>query len=278
VSEAAQTALAHLERLSARGRRIGAALRETDARDGLAAEMRVWQTDVAVAVNELSGGSKAHWLSKAFSAAYLIGGREPAGFQKAPVPLSVRELVVEAPARDIVDRLLAVLAQAHASLTQVAAGAVSIEPPAPRRFEFVHDAAVRPVLEQACADAERALEGGDAERAFMTFCSVLEAIITDALNHAGIRDSGFGIRRDSGRGIDDQSQNPNPESQRVPTFEERIAAAESAGLIHAGCARLPSTARRYRERRDSDAPASTRDANVVRQVLHVVIRDLDPGR
>ncbi len=136
---------------------------------------------------------------------------------------------------------------------------MSIEPSTPRRFEFVHDAAVRPVLEQACTDAERALEQGDAETAFMTFCSVLEAIITDALNHAGIRDSGFGIRR-------------------VPTFDERIAAAESAGLIHAGCARLPSTARRYRERRDSDAPASTRDANVVRQVLHVVMRDLDPGR
>ncbi len=245
MNESAQTALAHLERLTARGRRIGAALRADEARDGLAAEMRAWQTDVAVAVNELSGGSKAHWLAKAFSAAYLIATPQSGD----------RELVVEAPARDIVDRLLAVLAQAHTSLTQVAAGGVSIEPPAPRRFEFVRDAAVRPVLEQACTDAEHALEGGDAERAFMTFCSVLEAIITDALTHAS-----------HGRAIADLS------------FDERIAAAESAGLIHAGCARLPSIARRYRERSDSDAPASARDANVVRQVLHVVMRDLDPGR
>jgi hypothetical protein len=290
VNEAAQTALVHLERLAARGRRIGAALRENEARDGLAAEMRAWQTDVAVAVNELSGGSKAHWLSKAFSAAYLIatpqsGDRQLEPFSPLNQPKSVEPgakvrtaLVVEAPARDIVDRLLAVVAQAHTSLTQVAAGGVSIEPPAPRRFEFVHDAAVRPVLEQACTDAEHALEGGDAERAFMTFCSVLEAIITDALHHAGIGDLGFGVRGDSGEGIGDQSQIPNPESQRVPTFDERIAAAESAGLIHAGCARLPSTARRYRERHGSDAPASTRDARVVRQVLHVVMRDLDPGR
>ena len=245
MNEAAQTGLAHLERLAARGRRIGAALREDAARAGLAAEMRTWQTDVAVAVNELSGGSKAHWLSKAFSAAYLIATPQSGD----------RELVVEAPAREIVDRLLAVLAQAQASLTQVAAGAVSLEPSTPRRFEFVHDPAVRPVLEQACTDGERALEAGDAERAFMTFCSVLEAIITDALSQAP-----------HGRAVSELS------------FDERIGAAESGGLIRASCARLPPAARQYREHRVGDTAVSVRDANVVRQVLRVVMRDLDPGR
>ncbi len=240
-----ETALGFLDRLAERGRELRSSLAGDAASGATLESLRQWQTDVAVAVNELSGGSKAHWLSKAFSAAFLI----------ATPPPGDRELVVEAPARDIVDRLLAVVAQAQMSLTQVAAGTVSLEPSAPRRFEFVHDAAVRSVLEQACTDGERALEGGEGERAFMTFCSGLEAIIPDALSH-----------RLHGRAISELS------------FDERIAAAESAGLIHAGCARLPSTARRYRERRDADAPASTRDANVVRQVLHVVMRDLDPGR
>ncbi len=45
MSEAAQTALAHLERLAARGRRIGAALREDAAGASLAAEMRTWQAE-----------------------------------------------------------------------------------------------------------------------------------------------------------------------------------------------------------------------------------------
>jgi hypothetical protein len=62
------------------------------------------------------------------------------------------------------------------------------------------------------------------------------------------------------------------------TFESRIAAAEKLGLIRGGCARLPPVARAYREVAESDAAISERDAKVARQVLHVVMRDLDPGR
>lgn len=245
MTEAAQTALAHLERLTARGRRIGAALREDPTGAGLA-EMRAWQNDVAVAVNELSGGSKAHWLSKAFSGAFLIS--TPADGD--------RELVVEAPAGEIVDRLLAVIAQAHVSLMQVAAGTGSMEPNvAPRRFEFVHHSALRPVLEEAYAEAERALDTGEPDRAFVTFCGLLESIITDAL-----------AAQSDGRSISEMS------------FAERIAAAETSGLIHSSCARLPPSARQYRERAGDAPPASMRDANVARQVLRVVMRDLDPGR
>jgi hypothetical protein len=202
--------------------------------------VRRWQADVASTVNELSGGSKAHWLSKSFSAAFLIAS--PAGGDGA--------LVVEAPTSLIVERLLDVIAQARTSLTQVAAGIASVEPPPPRRFEFVHDDALRRVLEQAFVEGERALDAGDAETALKTFCSALEAIITDALR---VDVSGM-------------------------SFDQRIAAAETAGLIRGGCARLPPSARHYRDETHTGHAAGLREAQLVRQVLRVVMRDLDPGR
>jgi hypothetical protein len=246
----ALTAIAFLDRLADRGRRLQSSLDAGAAGGQTMDAMRRWQSDVASTVNELSGGSKAHWLSKAFSAAFLIA-----------TPASAdRELLVEAPPTEIVARLLDVIAQARMSLTQLAAGIAPAEPSPPRRFEFVHDGAIRSVLEHAYVDGVRALESGDPERAFMTFCSVLEAIITD-----GIRDSGFEIRGDTS------------DVSRL-SFDERIAAAEAAGLIRGGCARLPASARRYRDRSSDAAPLTIRDAEVVRQVLHVVMRDLDPGR
>jgi len=54
--------------------------------------------------------------------------------------------------------------------------------------------------------------------------------------------------------------------------------------IRNGCARLPSVARTYRENGEADddsgtkATVSERDARQAGQVLHVVMRDLDPGR
>src|ERR1051326_8652758 len=121
------TALAFLERLADRGRRLRSTL-DADPADASALEtMRAWQRDCAAPVNELSGGSKAHWLSRAFSAAFLI----------STPPHGDRVLVVEVPASEIVDRLLGVIDQAQMSLTQVAAGTAPGEPAAPRRFEFV---------------------------------------------------------------------------------------------------------------------------------------------
>jgi hypothetical protein len=53
-------------------------------------------------------------------------------------------------------------------------------------------------------------------------------------------------------------------------------------VIRGGCARLPEIARRYREITDSGGnlqlTVSEQDALRTRQVLHVVMRDLDPGR
>ena len=206
------TALAYLDRLTRRGREIAERLKTTQ---DSAVDIRVWQQDCAAAINELSGGSKAHWLSRAFSQAFLV--RPSAG-----------GVVVEASAAEIVDRLLAVLAQASASLASISAdgadsayGGAPAEP-APRRFDFVHDAELRPVLEQAYVESGRALEAGDVHRAFITACSILEAIITDAL----------------GRARHDVADWP---------FDQRIAAAEREGLIRGGCARLPPVARTYRD-------------------------------
>jgi hypothetical protein len=235
-----RAAMAFLDRLVGRGRELQASLSDDAPSAATLAAMRGWQADVASTVNQLSGGSKAHWLSKAFSAGYLIA--TPSGGD--------RELLVEARPTEIVARLLDVIAQARASLALVAGGAAPAEPSARARFDFVHDAAIRAVLEPAFIEGTRAADAGDAERAFMTFCSVLEAILTDAL------------------GADVSSM----------SFDDRIAAAESAGLIRNGCARLPASARRYRSRTPADPSPTMRDAEVVRQVLRVVMRDLDPGR
>src|SRR5262245_46893495 len=124
MDEIRRTALAYLDRLTARGRQIAERLKTTpDA----AVDIRSWQQDCATAINELSGGSKAHWLSRAFSQAFLV--RPPGNGGVA----------TEASAADIVDRLLAVLAQAAASLSSMdpidPAAAAAAPAPAPRRFD-----------------------------------------------------------------------------------------------------------------------------------------------
>ena len=106
--------------------------------------------------------------------------------------------------------------------------------------------------------------------ALLTSCGILEAIVTDALEHKGL--TRWPIPDMPAGKIGDWS------------FETRLAVAEKAGLIRGGCARLPEIARRYRERfpmaTESAArkPVSERDARTTGQVLHVVMRDLDPGR
>ena len=235
-------ALRQLDDLTRRGRELSAALAANPDDPPSLSAARFWQQSSAAAIHQLAGGSKAHWLSRAFSGALLIRSTEGGA-------------VVEAGVGEIVDRILDVLEQAGASLSGMddVAMASSTEAPARRRFEFVHNVQLRPVLEQAFVDGGRTLENGDARHAFLMSCGVLEAIITDALEHCGLRIADGG-------------------------FEERIAAAERAGLIRGGCARLPKLARTYRDVAESDGAVSERDATVVRQVLHIVMRDLDPGR
>jgi len=241
------TSLAQLEALIRRGHQI----RSAPAVDAA----RAWQEDCAAAINQLSGGSKAHWLARAYSGAFLVRAARDG-------------VVVEVDATEIADRILGVLAQGATSLSRMDDDAASSgAAPRPRKFEFVHNAELRPVLEQTFADSRDALERGEFGLALILSCGVIEAVLTDALEHV-------------------RQQAPDALEGRLAdwSFEQRIAAAESAGLIRGGCARLPPVARRYRDLTDADgelrvdAPVSEREARLAGQVLRVVMRDLDPGR
>ena len=227
---------------------------------------RAWQQDCAAAINQLSGLSKAHWLARAYSSAFLV--RSASG-----------GVVVEADATEIVDRILRVLEQGAASLSRMEdVVASSGAAPRPHQFDFVHNAELRPVLEQAFTDSREALERGEFGRSLILSCGVIEAVLTDALEHArpqAHNPSGLPAvaSAEAGAGVGGGG-----------SFETRIAAAERAGLIRGGCARLPPVARTYRNLTDADgelradAPVSEREARLAGQVLHVIMRDLDPGR
>ena len=245
-----------------RARLVSLVRRGQDVRDALAADAgnasaltaaRVWQQDCGVVVNELSGGSKAHWLAQAFSQAFLVRGTEGSTVETA------------APS-EIVQRLIGVLELALASLSREDSAELLPSPPAaPHRFDFVHEPELRPILEQAYHDARAAIEGGDYDLALRTYASILEAIVTDALQESA----------KSGRPSSDL-----PDGDIAGwTFEERLTVAEKIGLIGRGCARLPATARNYRELDEASKAAITeRDARLTSQVLHVILRDLNPGR
>jgi hypothetical protein len=227
----------------------GHAVRERLQRDNSQAAafgMRTWQFACATMINELSGGSKAHWLSRAYNQALLVRATDG-------------EAVVDADVAEIVRRVLDVLEQARRSLADLNTAA-PVEAAAPHRFDFVHDPQLRPVLEQAFAEAGRAFDAGDYEGSLKTASGILEAIISDALKVRLKPDAPYDVA-----------------GLLAMSFNERIAAAESAGVIRGGCARLPAAARAYRDA-DETAAVSERDAAVTRQVLRVVMRDLDPGR
>ena len=134
-----ETYLSHLNVLIQRGSSLRETL-ENDPSDKQAiAATRAWQEDCGVTINQLSGGSKAHWLARAFSESFLM--RSAAG-----------HAAEGAPPDEIVRRLIAVLEQAVRTLTQMDDGAIvsaSTQAPAPHRFDFVHNVELRPVLEQA---------------------------------------------------------------------------------------------------------------------------------
>jgi hypothetical protein len=255
-----ETYLSHLDGLIRRGCQVRDTLTIDPSDRTAIAATRVWQEDCGVTVNQLSGGSKAHWLARSFSEAFLM--RSAAG----------RAVEGAAPA-EIVKRLLDVLEQAVASLSRMDDGqliSASSETAAPRRFDFVHNPELRPVVEQAYTDSRRALEQGDYDLALRTFCGILEAIVTDALEHKGL--SALAAAGTPAGKIADWS------------FEMRLAVAERTGIIRSGCARLPAVARTYRDHTQADgesvpkATVSERNARLAGQVLRVVMRDLDPGR
>jgi len=169
--------LSHLDGLIRRGRQLRETLAGDSSNKSALVANRAWQQDCGVAINQLSGGSKAHWLARAFSEAFLL--RTTSG--------QVIEAVAPA---EIVERLINVLDQAVVSLSGMGDehGASGSPPaaPRPRRFDFVHNAELRPVVEQAYADSRDAFEHGSYGVALINSCGILEAIVTDALEHEGI--------------------------------------------------------------------------------------------
>ncbi len=253
------TNVAHLQALIRRGRAVRESLACDPGNASTIAATRVWQEDCGVTINQLSGGSKSHWLARSFSQAFLMRSAEG-------------QAVEEAAPVEIITRLLGVLERAVASLSGMensgnssGTSLASPDAPAPRRFEFVHNPELRPIVEQAYTDSRRALEQGDYTLALQTSCGILEAIVTDALEHKGLTTP---AALPAGN-IADWS------------FSMRLSIAERAGLIRNGCARLPAVARTYRDQDGENASTpkiSEREARQAGQVLHVVMRDLDPGR
>ena len=143
--------LSHLDGLIQRGRQLCETLSANPSNASAIAATRAWQEDCGITVNQLSGGSKAHWLARSFSEAFLM--RSASG--------SAVEAALPA---EIVQRLIAVLEHGVDSLTGIdhtsgangQSRAVPQAPP-PRRFEFVHNPELRPVVEQAFTDSRRAL-------------------------------------------------------------------------------------------------------------------------
>lgn len=244
-----------LDHLIRRGLQVRDALAKDSSNPAVIVATRAWQEECGVAINQLSGGSKAHWLARAFSDAFLMrSAKGNAAEGVAP--------------QEIVQRLIDVLTQASTALSREDGGPVMISSTdvPPRRFEFVHNPELRQVLEQAFTDSHQAMEQGDFDRAMRISCGILESIITDALEH---------------KGLSELAASGAPAAKIADcSFDERIAVAEKAGLIRGGCARLPDVARAYR---DDNANGHTiavteRDARVAGQVLNVIMRDLNPGR
>jgi hypothetical protein len=247
-----QTYLEQLNRLRARGQELHNLVAAHPSDSSITASVRHWQNECGIIINDLSGGSKAHWLARAFSGAFLARSVEG-------------QAVEGVPPEEIVFRLIGVLEKGAASISGIKdAGAdATPEPLSPHRFDFVHNAELRPILEQAYIDSRSALDEGKYSASLMNSCSVLEAIVTDALEQKGLS-----ALIESGA-----------PAEKIPewSFETRLTVAERAGLIRGGCARLPAVARGYRES-GAEIDVSERDARVAGQVLHVVMRDLDPGR
>jgi hypothetical protein len=252
----------HLDALIRRGQQVAANLAADPSDKSAILATRLWQEDCGTAINQLSGGSKSHWLARSFSHAFLMRS-------------AVGDAIEGADPVEIINRLLGVLEQAIASLSQMSLSQTTMpdasadsEAPAPRRFEFVHNPEIRPVVELAYVESRRALEAADYDGALRTSCGILEAIVTDALEH---------------KGLSALVASGAPTSKIADwSFDTRIAVAERAGLIRNGCARLPVVARTYRDHadigREASPTISERDARIAGQVLNVVMRDLDPGR
>ena len=100
------SSLSQLDALIRRGRRICDSLAVDPGDKSALVANRGWQQDVGMLVHQLSGGSKGHWLSRAFSEAFLMRA-------------ALGESVDTVQPAEIAVRLVAVLDQAVHSLTRL---------------------------------------------------------------------------------------------------------------------------------------------------------------
>jgi hypothetical protein len=96
--------LSHLHGLIRRGQKLRDTLAEDPTNKSALVANRAWQQDCGVAINQLSGGSKAHWLARSFSEAFLM--RTTSG-----------QVIEEVAPAKIVERLVGVLDQAVISIS-----------------------------------------------------------------------------------------------------------------------------------------------------------------
>jgi len=89
-----ETYLSHLDGLIRRGRPLRDTLEKDPASKSAIAATRVWQEDCGVTVNQLSGGSKAHWLARSFSEAFLMRSAAGSAVEgAAPAEIVMRVIV-----------------------------------------------------------------------------------------------------------------------------------------------------------------------------------------
>ena len=100
------TYLARLDALMVQGRRICAMLRKDPGSAAVMAANRNWQQECGATIHQLSGGSKAHWLARSFSEAFLMRSTDGQAAEAA------------AP-EELAQRLVGVLEQAVASLSRM---------------------------------------------------------------------------------------------------------------------------------------------------------------
>src|ERR1700675_4361598 len=100
-----------LDTLIRRGHQVRDVLAKASPNPSAIVAVRAWQEECGVAINQLSGGSNAHWLARSFSDAFLM--RSAAG-----------HATQGAAPQEIVQRLLDVLEQAVAALSREDGGPV----------------------------------------------------------------------------------------------------------------------------------------------------------
>src|ERR1700688_699986 len=88
-----ETYLSHLDGLIRRGRQLRDTLSADPSSKSAIASTRVWQEDCGVTINQLSGGSKAHWLARSFSEAFLMRSADGVAVEDAAPAEGVQQLL-----------------------------------------------------------------------------------------------------------------------------------------------------------------------------------------